>query len=219
MAEASEPEDPGDDHAWVQDDLSAAPDGSEGADFGGFRYHEVKPGRSGQRNSARKRRGHRQGGGRRSNAREEQEQQEGLVDMVHAFARAVRDGVGPTSFSTPTGLTNAQRRLIHVEAKRVGLASQSKGDGKSRHVVLYGGQDDLAALSDRVSQEEAVALAGLAVTEPEFPEPAVAAAARPSVPDRPQRSVLQAAAEARAAAAEAAERRRGRLAQVGTERQ
>ena len=55
-------------------------------------------------------------------------------------------------------------------------------------------------------------VAGLAVTEPEFSEPPLGAAPQPQVPDRPQRSVLQAAAEA-------AERRRGRLAQVATGQQ
>jgi len=73
----------------------------------------------------------------------------------------------------PMGMSKAERQFVHEEARRLGLSSVSKGQGKSRHCVLL--RQHVVLEADRCAQRQETALASFStqgVLEPELePEP------------------------------------------------
>lgn len=62
-----------------------------------------------------------------------------LVDQIQAFACVCAEaGNAPMSMPMSTGMSKAERKFVHHEARRLGLSTISKGQGKSRHCVLLG---------------------------------------------------------------------------------
>lgn len=72
------------------------------------------------------------------------------VDQIRAFACAcAEDSDVPMSMPMRTGMSKADRQFVHQEARRLGLSSVSKGQGKSRHCVLFGPVTDRATRRER----------------------------------------------------------------------
>ena len=62
-----------------------------------------------------------------------------LVDQIQAFACVCAEaGDVPMTMPMSTGMSKAERKFVHHEARRLGLSTISKGQGKSRHCVLLG---------------------------------------------------------------------------------
>lgn len=82
-----------------------------------------------------------------------------IVDRIHSFARACEDACAPMSMPMPMGMQKVERQLVHQEAKRLGLSTISKGQGKSRHCVLLGQQSARARKNEMASPDAPLVLA------------------------------------------------------------
>jgi hypothetical protein len=186
---------------WVADTMSDSvrihPEPS-----GDFAYHTIGRRKRGSGKQSHERRGHERKGNRRQTgagaALPCEQTTEKLSQMVRAFALAsesenganvgggeineemigsMRGDPAPAPeamrMRMPMGMSKAERQFVHEEARRLGLSSVSKGQGKSRHCVLL--RQHVVLEADRCAQRQETALASFStqgVLEPELePEP------------------------------------------------